>query len=95
MLVFVGVAKSGSTTGEMEVVMSDRSQQNPCAEAYLIASPVGLSQLFNAVDKALSIPKGCASVELATRYGESFTFQPRECPHYKTSFAASAQVSKS
>jgi len=55
--------------------MSDRSQQNPCAEAYLIASPVGLSQLFDAVNTALSSPKGCASLELKTSNGEDFTLQ--------------------
>lgn len=53
--------------------MCDRSQQNSRAEAYLIATPLGLSELFNAVDKALSSPKGCASVELQTPTGENFT----------------------
>lgn len=43
------------------------------AEAYLIATPEGLVEVFNAVDKALSSPKGCASVEFTTPTGESFT----------------------
>lgn len=50
-----------------------RIEQSFRAEAYLIASPVALSQLADAVDKALSSPKGYASVELATLQGESFT----------------------
>lgn len=54
--------------------MCDFVEQDSCnAEAYLIASPLGLAELFNAVDKALSSPKGCASVELTTPGGESFT----------------------
>ena len=43
------------------------------AEAYLIASPVALSQLADAVDTALSSPGGCACVQLQTLTGESFT----------------------
>lgn len=43
------------------------------AEAYLIATPQGLVEVFNAVEKALSSPNGCASVELAIPNGESNT----------------------
>lgn len=54
--------------------MCDCVEEASCsAKAYLIASQFALSQLFNAVDKALSSPGGKASVELTTARGESFT----------------------
>lgn len=42
-------------------------------EAYLVATPTGLAELFDAVEIALSSPSGRASVELATPNGEEFT----------------------
>lgn len=45
------------------------------AEAYLIASPVALSQLAEAVEKVLSSHLGCAAVELSMPSGKDFMLQ--------------------
>ncbi len=45
----------------------------PKLVAHLVASPTGLALLSDAVETALASIEGCASVELVTPDGETFT----------------------
>lgn len=74
MQAIVPTAKYGLSAGQMEVLMCDRSLETSSqTEVYLVATPQRLVEIFNTVDKTLSSPKGCASIQLTTPSDESFT----------------------